>query len=176
MQFDLNKTFEILDNTPSVLKVLLNNLSEDWTHHNEGGESWSPYDVLGHLIHGEKTDYMARVNKILGDDPDNTFAPFDRFAQFEESKGKTLHELLEEFAVVRKRNMDYLRSKNLQPFQFELVGNHPSLGVVTLRNLLSCWTVHDLTHTAQITRVMAKQYKENIGPWIEYFRVLQDPQ
>lgn len=176
MQFDLNKTLEILDNTPSVLRALLSNLNEDWTQHNEGGESWSPYDVLGHLIHGEKTDHMARVNKILGDDPVNTFAPFDRFAQFEESKGKTIQQLLEEFAIVRKKNMDYLRSKKLQPFQFELVGNHPSLGVVTLRNLLSSWTVHDLTHISQITRVMAKQYKENIGPWIEYFRVLQDPQ
>ena len=172
MKFNLNKSLEILERTPAVLEQLLSGLSDDWVMINEGGETWSAYDVVGHLIHGEKTDWMERIEKTLGENPDNKFKTFDRFAQFTESKGKTLQQLLTEFAELRKKNIALLKSKNITGEKLHSKGIHPKFGEVTLEQLLSTWTVHDLTHIAQITRVMAKQYKENVGPWLEFFTLL----
>lgn len=173
MQFDLNKSLEILARTPMVLETLLNGLDKEWIKNNEGGETWSPYDVLGHLIHGEKTDWIPRTEIILSDKTDKTFEPFDRFAQFTESKGKTLRQLLKEFKTLRKQNIEQLRSKKLTQNDLEQKGKHPSFGQVTLSQLLSTWVVHDLNHISQISRVMAKQYLIEVGPWKEYLRILQ---
>src|SRR5439155_2333507 len=127
---------------------------------NEGPETFSPYDVIGHLIHGEKTDWRERANMIMEYGISKTFVPYDRFAQIEESKGKTLPQLLDEFEALRKKNMEWLSSLKLSDADLDKKGVHPSLGEVTLRQLLSTWVIHDLTHIAQITRVMAKQYKD----------------
>jgi len=172
MQFDLAKSYQILERTPAVLKTLLNNLDEGWIINNEGPETFSPYDVIGHLIHGEKTDWILRTKIILEYGISKPFIPWDRFAQFEESKGKTLQQLLDEFEIIRNENLLWLKSVNLTQKDLDKKGMHPKLGEVTLRNLLSTWVVHDLTHIAQITRVMAKQYKEEMGPWPEFFRIL----
>ncbi|HEX8264778.1 MAG TPA: DinB family protein, partial [Pyrinomonadaceae bacterium] len=163
---------EILERTPEVLETMLQNVSADWTENNEGGETWSVFDVLGHLVHGEKTDWIARMEIILSDAPDKKFAPFDRFAQFEDSEAKTLRELLEEFKGLRKKNVDVLRSKKLTTENLEQKGVHPAFGEVTLKQLLATWTVHDLDHISQISRVMAKQYKEAVGPWTQYLKIL----
>ncbi|MDQ4123504.1 MAG: DinB family protein [Acidobacteriota bacterium] len=172
MRFTVEKTIEILERTPSVLETMLQNVSADWTENNEGGETWSVFDVLGHLVHGEKTDWVGRMEIILSDAPDKRFEPFDRFAQFEESKGKMLSELLEEFKSLRKKNVAVLRSKKLTAENLEAKGVHPAFGEVTLAQLLATWTVHDLDHIAQISRVMAKQYKAAVGPWKEYLKIL----
>ncbi|TMI65330.1 MAG: DinB family protein [Bacteroidetes bacterium] len=172
MKFDLNKSYQILERTPIVLKKLLNDLDEDWIINNEGPETFSPYDVVGHLIHGEKTDWAARTKIIVEFGLSKPFIPWDRFAQFEESKGKTLSQLLDEFEKVRLENVNWLKSLKLAEADLDKKGMHPKLGEVALRNLLSTWVVHDLTHIAQITRVMAKQYKEEMGPWPEFFRIL----
>lgn len=172
MKFDLNKSYEILERTPSVLRTLLSDLSDDWIINNEGPETFSPYDVIGHLIQGEKTDWRDRTTMILEHGATKSFVPFDRFAQFEQSKGKSLQQLLDEFEKLRKESLSWLRSLNLTETDFIKKGTHPELGEVTLRQLLSTWVIHDLTHIAQITRVMAKQYKEEIGPWIGYFRIM----
>lgn len=174
MEFDLEKSLPILERTPKVLKELLAGLDESWIHTNEGGESWSPFDVVGHLLHGENTDWIARMEIILGDGPDKTFARFDRFAQFEESKGKTMSQLLDEFAAARAKNMAILKGKKLTVADMEKTGMHPALGPATLKQLLSTWVVHDLTHINQITRVMAKQYRGAIGPWIEFINLLRE--
>jgi hypothetical protein len=173
LKFDLEKSILILQRTPAVLEQLLNGLPDDWVMHNEGGDTWSAYDIMGHLIHGEKTDWMARTKMIL-DGKHQTFPVFDRTAMFEESKGKSLPELLAEFKSVRAENLKILRSLNLSEKDFDKTGVHPKFGKVTLRQLLSTWTIHDLTHLAQISRVMAKQYREEMGPWLEYFRQMQD--
>lgn len=172
MNFDFEKSYEILEKTPSVLKTLLSGLNDDWTMNNEGPDTFSPYDVIGHLIHGEKTDWRERTNMILAHGISKSFVPFDRFAQHEASKGKTLQQLLNEFEGLRKENMDWFKSLRLAEADLDKKGLHPVLGEVSLRQLLSTWVVHDLTHIAQITRVMAKQYKEEIGPWTEFFRIL----
>lgn len=174
MEFNLSKSIEILQRTPDVLKTLLTNISEDWVMHNEGGDSWSPYNIVGHLIHGEREDWIQRARKILGIAADKKFTPFGRFAHFNESKDKSLHELLNEFKARRMENLKILISFNIDDEKLKMTGVHPEFGTVTLSQLLSTWTVHDLIHIAQITRVMAKQYKEAIGPWIEYFRVMKD--
>jgi uncharacterized damage-inducible protein DinB len=172
MSFTVEKSIEILERTPEVLETMLQNVSADWTENNEGGETWSVFDVLGHLVHGEKTDWIARMEIILSDAPDKKFAPFDRFAQFEDSEAKTLRELLEEFKGLRKKNVDVLRSKKLTTENLEQKGVHPAFGEVTLKQLLATWTVHDLDHISQISRVMAKQYKEAVGPWTQYLKIL----
>lgn len=172
MKFETNKSIEILEKTPSVLQALLENIGEEWVMSNEGPETFSPYDVVGHLIHGEKTDWVPRAKIILDHGVSKPFEPYDRFAQYEESKGKTLKQLLEEFELLRKQNIQWLQSLSLTNEDFEKKGMHPSLGEVSLKNLLSTWVVHDLTHIAQITRVMAKQYKEEMGPWPQFFRIL----
>ena len=173
MKFNLNKSIEILSRTPDVLNTLLSGLSDDWVIHNEGGETWSPYDVIGHLIHGEKTDWIART-KIILSSGNKKFEPFDRFAQFKESKGKTLQELLDEFAALRNENLKTLKSFEIDEKKLTLEGIHPELGNVTLKEHLSTWVTQDLIHIAQISRVMAKQYKEEIGPWIKYFRLMKE--
>lgn len=172
MEFNLSKSIEILDRAPQVLTTFLTGLSDEWIHNNEGEETWSPYDVIGHLIHGEKTDWLVRVNLILSDKEDKTFAPFDRFAQFEESKGKSISELLNEFKELRAKNLSELKSKNITPGDLGKTGIHPTFGNVTLEQLLSTWVAHDLGHIAQIARVMAKQYKDEVGPWREFLPVL----
>jgi hypothetical protein len=172
MKYSVDKSYEILERTPLVLQTLLSNLDDDWTLSNEGPETFSPFDVIGHLIHGERTDWAIRAKIILEFGLSKPFIPWDRFAQYEVSKGKTLAQLLDEFAEVRKENLQWLKSVDLSENDLEKKGMHPVLGEVTLRNLLTTWVVHDLTHIAQITRVMAKQYKEEMGPWPEFFRIL----
>lgn len=172
MKYSLQRSYEILDRTPAVLSSLLAGLSEDWILPNEGPETFSPFDVVGHLIYGEKTDWTIRAKMILEFGSSKTFEKFNRVAMYEESKGKSLQQLLEEFAQLRKENMVWFRSLNLTENDLDKKGMHPVLGEVTLRNLLATWVVHDLTHIAQITRVMAKQYKEEMGPWLEFFRIL----
>ena len=172
MKYSLEKSYEILERTPDVLQSLLAGLSDDWLLHNEGPETFSPYDVIGHLVHGEKTDWVVRTKMILEFGNAQTFERYDRFAQYEESKDKSLQQLLDEFAAIRKENMSWFRSLNLTEDDLDRKGMHPVLGDVTLKNLLATWVVHDLTHIAQITRVMAKQYKEEMGPWQEFFRIL----
>jgi hypothetical protein len=172
MDFKLNSAIEILERTPQVLKSFLNGLSPEWIENNEGEETWSPFDIIGHLIHGEKTDWIIRTEVILSKESDKTFAPFDRFAQFEESKGKAISDLLNEFQTLRKENLRILKSKNLKEEDFKKKGVHPALGEITLEQLLSTWVAHDLGHIAQVSRVMAKQYKENVGPWAAYLPIL----
>jgi hypothetical protein len=173
MNYTKEQAIEILERTPAVLHTLLSGISNDWVMNNEGAETFSPYDVIGHLIHGEKTDWVVRAKLIIEHSTAKPFEPYDRFAQYEESKGKNLQQLLSEFGEVRKQNIAWLRSCQLTDDDLERKGMHPVLGEVTLRNLLSTWVVHDLTHIAQVTRVMAKQYKGEMGPWPEFFRILQ---
>jgi DinB superfamily len=173
MDFSINKSIEILERTPSVLKQLTNNLSADWITNNEGGETWSVFDVIGHLVHGDKTDWMTRIEIILSKGTEKAFKSFDRFAQLEESKGKSLEQLLNEFKNIRESNLQKLRGFNLRENDYVKTGVHPKFGIVTLSQLISTWTVHDLDHISQISRVMAKQYKEQTGPWIEYLKILR---
>lgn len=173
MNFTLEKSMEILERTPDVLNTMLQNISPEWTSNNEGGHTWSAYDIIGHLIYGERTDWIPRAEIILSEKYHKKFEPFNRVAQFEESKGKSLTQLLKEFKTLRKKNIDYLRSKKLTDKNLEEKGIHPTFGEVTLSQLLSTWVVHDLNHISQISRVMAKQYKAEVGPWIEYLRILQ---
>ncbi len=173
MKYSLERSYEILERTPAVLQSLLAGLSDDWIMPNEGPETFSPYDVVGHLIHGEKTDWVPRAKMILEFGNTKTFERYDRFAQYEESNGKSLQQLLEEFEVIRRENMNWIKSLNLTEDDLGRRGMHPVLGEVTLRNLLATWVAHDLTHLAQVTRVMAKQYKEEMGPWPQFFRILE---
>ena len=173
MQFNLHKTIEILERTPVVIESMLSGLNEGWIMNNEGPDTWSPYDVIGHLIYGEKTDWIPRTKIILSDNNNKNFVPFDRFAQLTEKKKKTITELLDEFKKLRKENLDYLRSLQVDDATLNKTGIHPAFGEVSLQQMLATWTVHDLNHIAQIARVMAKQYKEAVGPWVEYLRVLQ---
>jgi len=174
MEYAIEKALPILEKTPAVLQLLLGGLADEWVKTNEGPETWSAYDVVGHLLHGERTDWMARIKKCLVEDAEvKKFIPFDRFAQMRESEGKTLAELLEGFAAARRQNLDELRSLNLTEGDFDKTGVHPAFGTVTLRQLLSTWVAHDLAHTAQIVRVMAKQYKDAVGPWGEYLSIMQ---
>lgn len=152
---------------------MLTGLSDEWTSTNEGSKTWSAYDVVGHLIHGELTDWIPRAELILSRSGSKIFTPFDRFAQFEVSKGKSLAELLKTFEKLRQRNIRHLRDWNISDQDLEEKGIHPEFGDVTLSQLLATWVVHDLNHIAQISRVMAKQYKEAVGPWTVFLRVLQ---
>lgn len=172
MKFALDQAIVILQRTPGTIKSLIENLGENWTNANEGPETFSPFDVVGHLIYGEKTDWVVRAKIILQGTNQKTFEPFDRFAQERESKGKSLNQLLTEFEFLRNENFYWLNEQNLSTKDLERTGIHPTLGAVSLKHLLACWVVHDLTHIAQITRVMAKQYKDEIGPWTEFFRIL----
>jgi hypothetical protein len=172
MGFDLPQTIALLSRTPSTLNALLRELPQAWTLGNEGGKTWSPFDIVGHLIHGERTDWMPRARMILQHGESRTFDPFDRLAQERESEGKSLGGLLDEFARLRTENLDALGAMKLQPEDFERRGSHPALGVVTLSQLLATWAVHDMTHLHQLSRVMAYQYREVVGPWSAYLGVL----
>lgn len=172
MRFDLLKSYEVWGRTPFVLRALLHGLGNDWIKQNEGPDTFSPFDVVGHLIHGEKTDWPSRIRLILEKGTNSPFVPYDRFAMYQESADKTLDHLLDEFESLRMTNIEWVRSLNLSDTDLNKKGLHPRLGEVTLRQLLSTWVIHDLTHLSQITRVMAKQYKEEMGPWVEYFRIM----
>lgn len=174
MEFNLQSALQILERTPTVIETMLSGLDEGWIFNNEGRDSWSAYDIVGHYIHGEKTDWIPRMEIILNDRADKNFTPFDRFAQFNDSKGQTLLSLIGEFKVLRSQNINRLRSVSLSPGTLDKTGIHPKFGTVTLRQLLSAWVVHDLTHIYQISRVMAKQYAIEVGPWKEFLGVLND--
>jgi hypothetical protein len=173
MQQNLENTIALLERTPATLNAWLRELPEAWTLSNEGGKTWSVFDIVGHLIHGEKTDWMTRARIIRKFGETRAFDPFDRLAQFRESAGKSLGELLEEFTRLRAENLKELRAMSLRREDFERCGRHPALGVVTMSQLLATWAVHDLTHLHQITRVLAHQYREAAGPWSVYLGVLQ---
>ena len=172
MDFELTTAIAILERTPSVLRAMLSGIGVEWIDANEGAETWSPYDNIGHLIHGERTDWIPRAQIILAQGENRRFTPFDRFAQMRESKGQSLAELLGEFSRLRSDNLTTLAAWKPSDEQLALEGEHPELGIVTLRQLLSAWVVHDLGHIAQIARVMAKQYRGAVGPWREYLPVL----
>jgi hypothetical protein len=172
MTFDLDHAIEVLDRTPGTFRALLGGLSESWTAPNEGPDTFSAFDNVGHLIHGERADWMPRARIILAQGANRTFEPYDRFAQVHESHGKTLATLLDEFSTLRAENLATLRGWRLTEAQLALQGEHPALGTVTLAQLLSTWVAHDLGHLAQTSRVMAKQYREAVGPWRVYLPVL----
>lgn len=172
MNFELANAIEILRRTPATLNSLLRDLPEPWLVQNEGPQTWSPYDVIGHLIHGEETDWIPRAKIILEHGETKAFEPFDRVAMFEESKGKSIVELLDTFAELRAKNLRELESMNLTTALLDKRGRHPELGVVTLRQLLSTWVVHDLGHIRQVVRVMSKQYRDVVGPWKAYLSIL----
>ena len=171
--FTLERTIALLERTPATLATLLDGLPEEWTRANEGASTFSPYDVIGHLIHGEKTDWIARARIILEQGEARPFDRFDRFAQERESAGRSLKALLDEFSELRRQNLATLRGWNLGPEQLARRGTHQVLGTVTLRQLLATWAVHDLTHLHQIARVMAHQYREDVGPWVKFLGVLR---
>lgn len=172
MPFDLDEATAILARTPWVLSALLDELPSGWVEGDEGPDSWSPFDVVGHLIHGEKTDWIPRATVILEHGEAKAFEPFDRFAMLEASRGRTLSELLTEFAELRQGNLEALAELRLTEADFERRGVHPELGGVTLGQLLATWVVHDLGHLAQVSRVMARQYAGLVGPWRDYLPVL----
>jgi hypothetical protein len=170
---NLADTIALLARTPTTLNTLLRGLSDNWTHRNEGEDTWSAYDIVGHLIVGERTDWVPRARIILESGEAHAFDPFDRFAQDKQSQGKSLEQLLDEFARLREENLAALKALNLQPEDLSRRGRHPSLGAVTLSQLLATWVVHDLTHLHQLSRLMAYQYREAVGPWSVYLGVLQ---
>ncbi len=172
MDFALDKGIVVLERTPATVRAMLTDLPSEWTTATEGPETWSPYDIVGHLIHGERTDWIARARMILDQGPNRRFEPYDRFAQFRESQGKSLGQLLDEFQMLRGQNLITLRNFKLTEAQMALEGEHPAFGLVTLRQLLATWVAHDLGHIAQIARVMAKQYRDAVGPWRQYLPVL----
>jgi uncharacterized damage-inducible protein DinB len=173
MDFDLEESFGILQRTPSVLAALLQDLSPEWTASNEGGQTWSAYEVVGHLVHAEETDWIPRVEAFLADKEEKTLPLFDRFIPLRQGQDKALSHLLEQFRILRGGNLSYLHAKWLTSQDLSKKGIHPVFGEVILSQLLSTWVVHDLNHLAQITRVMASQYKEAVGPWVAYLRVLR---
>ncbi len=172
MQQDLDKTIAILTRTPSALDALLRGLPEEWTHSNEGGDSWSPFDVVGHLIYAERVDWLPRARWILANGTAKPFEPFDRLGHVQACKGKSMDELLDEFARARAESLAGLRALNVGAKELALKGRHPGLGEVTLSELLATWAVHDMTHLHQISRVVAQQYREAVGPWSQYLGVL----
>lgn len=174
MDFTLTDGVAVLARSPAVLRAMLDGLPPAWIRATEGPETWSPFDVVGHLIHGERTDWIPRARIILacGEGEERRFAPFDRFAQFRESEGRSLDELLAEFARLRSDNLDVLRDWRLSDEQLALTGEHPEFGTVTLRQLLATWVAHDLGHLGQVARVMAKQYREAVGPWRAYLPIM----
>jgi DinB family protein len=173
MEQNLEQTVALLTRTPAALNALLRDLPEQWTHRNEGEGTWTVFDVVGHLIHGECSDWIPRVKTILEFGESRAFTPFDREGHAREIQSKSLPQLLDDFARVRAENLDKLRGLGIRTEDLARRGRHPSLGVVTLGNLLATWAAHDLTHLHQISRIMAHQYREDVGPWIKYLGVLQ---
>ncbi len=172
--FVMEEGVAILSRTPATLDALLRGLPDGWIAAHEGGDTWSPFDILGHLIHGERTDWMQRVRILLDHGEARPFDKFDRFAQFDASKGRTLASLLDEFAIVRQHSLGELAALDLTDADLDRRGRHPELGVVTLRQLLATWVAHDLDHVMQISRVLARQYSEEVGPWRAYLRIVRD--
>jgi uncharacterized damage-inducible protein DinB len=173
MEFALEAATRLLERTPKVLDDLLRGLPDAWLQANEGPQTWSPFEVVGHLVHGERTDWMARLAIILEHGESRSFEPFDRFAMLQASRGKSIGELLETFAALRAANLQQLASRRLEPADLARRGRHPELGSVTLGQLLSTWVVHDLEHLAQIARVLGRQYTAEVGPWRAYLPMLQ---
>jgi len=173
MKFQIEQAIEILSTTPAVLKSMLGNLSDDWTKTEANRDDWSPYDVVGHYIHAEDTDWIPRAEIILKQGENPTFEPFDRYAMFDNSKGKTLSELLETFARRRQASLETLKAWNLTDEHLRLKATHPELGEVTLEQLLATWVVHDLTHIRQIVTNLAKKYSDSVGVWREYLSILK---
>lgn len=174
MRFDLASSIDVLGRTPGTLRALLDGLGDAWTRGHEGPDTFSPFDVVGHLIDGEETDWMPRAAIILARDPGAAFAPYDRFRHYQRNRGRSVASLLEEFARLRAANLERLASWHLGEGELDLRATHPSLGSVTLRQLLATWVAHDLGHIAQVVRVMAKQYRDQVGPWLQYLPVLTD--
>src|SRR5271169_4696126 len=172
-EFSLAEAVTVLTRTPATLTAMLRGLPNVWVRCNEGKDTWSAFDVMGHLIFGERTDWMPRVRIILENGEAQPFDPFDRFAQLKESQDKPLEQLLDDFACLRTENLAALQALNLQPDDLTRRGRHPALGVVTLSELLATWAVHDLTHVHQLSRVMAYQYRDEVGPWRAYLGVLR---
>ena len=172
MDFDLAKALPVLERTPATLRTLLAGLPREWTDANEGPDTWSAFDVVGHLIHGERADWIPRARIILEEGRSRPFEPFDRFAQFRDSEGKSLGELLEEFERLRAESLATLEGWQLTEAQLSLEGEHPRFGAVTLRQLLATWAAHDVSHLAQIARVMAKQYRDAVGPWRAFLPIM----
>ena len=172
MRFELESAIAILARTPRTLNALLRDLPDAWTRANEGAGTWSPFDVVGHLIHGERTDWIPRAEIILAGDSSRVFEPFDRFAHLDQNKGRSLDPLLDLFQSLRDENITTLRGFNLTSSDFGLTARHPDLGTVTLGQLISTWVVHDLDHIGQIARAMSKQYSSEVGPWREYLPIL----
>jgi len=174
MRFELESAIDVLRRTPPTLQVLLDALDEPWARGHEGPDTFSPFDVVGHLIDGEETDWIPRARIILARGADPRFVPYDRFRHRDRNASRSLEALLLQFAELRAANIELLRSWRLGDAELDLPGNHPSLGRVTLRQLLASWVVHDLGHVAQVSRVMAKQYRDEVGPWVQYLPVLTD--
>ena len=173
MHFELDDGLAVLERTPAALTALLSGLPETWINATEGPDTWSPHVVIGHLLHGERTDWVPRARIILAQGPHRRFEPYDRFAQFRESQGKSLDDLLSELARLRMQNVATVRSWALTDVELALQGEHPAFGVVTLRQLLATWVAHDLGHLVQTSRVMAKQYRDAVGPWRAYLPILE---
>jgi uncharacterized damage-inducible protein DinB len=173
MNFDLEKTVEVLSRTPAAISSLVEGLSDEWTQRNKGADTWSAYDVVGHLIHAEESNWLPRVRTILEHGETRVFDPFDRFAMFEASKGKTLEDLLRRFAELRRASLAALERLDLDDEKLSRRGQHPEFGSVELRELLATWVVHDLGHIAQISRVMAYQFADAVGPWKAYLSILR---
>lgn len=174
--FVIEEAIAILASTPSTLDALLRGLPASWTLAHEGGETWSPFDVIGHLIHGEHVDWIPRVKIILTHGDARAFDRFDRLAQFTASPGRTLPNLLDDFAKLREANLRELASLNLTDADLDRPGRHPELGAVTLRQLLATWVTHDLDHVMQISRVLGRQYSDEVGPWRAYLRIVSGTQ
>lgn len=174
MKFELAEAMAVLERTPVVLRQLLQGLSEPWIQNNEGPDTWSPFDVVGHLLHGEETDWIPRMRILMEEGGNRTFTPFDRFAQFEKSKGKRMDDLLDAFETARRENLRIVRGLEIRQDDLSRTAIHPALGTVTLSELLASWAVHDLGHIAQIARVMARQWTREVGPWVEYMSVLKE--
>lgn len=174
MGFNLDKILDELETTPFILKDLVSNLPDSLVKANVGPESWSTYDIVGHLIHGEKTDWLPRVRNILSSRNKGPFMTFDRFAQFENSIGKSIDDMLQEFQIVRVYNIRAIEMMDLGDDDFIKEGLHPELGKVTLKQLFYTWTTHDKAHMSQIYRVLAYQYKSELGPWKDYFKILKE--
>jgi len=172
MELELENAISVLQTTPSILRAWLAPLPAEWVHANDGGGTWSPFDVVGHLIHGEKTDWIPRAEIILSQSGSREFEPFDRFAMFKDSADKSIQDLLDTFADLRQRSIERLRALNPGPAEFSKTGIHPTLGTVTLSQLLTTWVAHDLNHLGQIAEVMARQYEVEVGPWKESLEIL----
>lgn len=171
--FELGEALELLERTPRVLDAWLRELPVAWARASEGPETFSPFDVLGHLLHGEQADWIPRIERILEHGEARAFEPFDRFAQERESVGKSVTQLLDEFALARAASLARLRALGLSGADLERRGTHPKFGSVTLRQLLATWVAHDLDHVAQIARVMAKRYALEVGPWSAFLPLLR---